>query len=341
MLNYCRRVRRGILATALLLAAPSLLFAWGNWGHQRINRAAVLALPAAMRTFFYNHVDFMVTEAVIPDSRKYVINDKAEFPRHFIDLEDYGTGPISELPKGSTEAYAKYDAAFLDKSGRLPWYVQDLLVKLTTAMKNQRKDEILFVAADLGHYLGDAHQPLHTSSNHDGQLTGQKGVHSFYESQLPELFGKNYNFKLAEPKLIADPAAEIWRIVAQSHAAADTLLAIEKKLAGETPAGQLYEMAGEKPRKNVFNSSYHTQAYSSAYHKALNNMIERQIRGAAQDAANFWYTAWVNAGKPDLTKLDTEYTTKSNEKNLKEELKLLEKGKLVDFSSFPEFPQAQ
>ena len=62
---------------------------------------------------------------------------------------------------------------------------------------------------------------------------------------------------------------------------------------------------------------------------------------AAQATANFWYTAWVNAGKPDLSKLDTEYTTKSHEKNLKEELKMLEKGKLVDFSSFQEFPQGK
>ncbi|GAA4383543.1 zinc dependent phospholipase C family protein [Hymenobacter koreensis] len=339
MLNFSRRARRGLLATVLLLAAPSLLFAWGNWGHPRINRAAVLALPASLRTFFYNHVDFMVTESVIPDSRKYVINDKAEFPRHFIDLEHFGTGAISEMAQKPADAYAKYDAALLDKSGRLPWYIQEMLAKLTTSMKNQRKDEILFLAADLGHYLGDAHQPLHTSSNHDGQLTGQKGVHAFYESQLPELFGSSYNFKLSEPRLIEDPAAETWAIIARSHAAADTLLAIEKKLATETGADKLYEMTAEgKPRKNVFNSSYHTQAYSSAYHTALNRMIERQMRGAAQATANFWYTAWVNAGKPDLSKLDSEYTTKSNAKNLKNELKLIQKGKLVDFATFTEFP---
>lgn len=337
MFNFSRRSRRLVLATALLLTAPSLLFAWGNWGHQRINRAAVLALPAAMRTFFYNHIDYVVTESVIPDSRKYSINDKAEFPRHYIDLEEYG--PVAEIPQAAADAYKKYDAETLDKHGRLPWYLQDMLAKLTTAMKNQRKDEILFLAADLGHYLGDAHQPLHTSSNHDGQRTGQRGIHAFYESQLPEQFGRNYNFKLAEPKLIQDPVAESWRIVAQSHAAIDSMLTIEKKLAGETPKEALYVLnADGQVKKNVFNSWVHTPAYSAAYHKALNHMIERQMRNAAQTTANFWYTAWVNAGKPDLTKLDTEYTTKSNQKNLQTELKLIQKGKLVDFSSFAEFP---
>lgn len=333
--------RRAVLAAAALVAVPSLLLAWGNWGHQHVNRAAVLALPAPMRTFFYNHIDFVVTEAVIPDSRKYVLNDKPEGPRHYIDLENYSED-LNSIPRASADAYAKYDAALLDKEGRLPWYVQDMLTKLTTAMKKQHKDEILFVAADLGHYIGDATQPLHTSANHDGQKTGQKGIHAFYEAQMVEQFGKTYNFKLAEPKFISDPTAEIWRVVLQSHAAADTLLAVEKKLAAATPADQILEANNGQPRKNVFNATYHTQPYTAAYHQALNRMVERQLRTAAQTTANFWYTAWVNAGKPDLTKLDTEYTTKSHEHNLKEELKTLDKtGKLVDFSSFAEYPQGK
>ncbi|QIX60223.1 S1/P1 Nuclease [Hymenobacter sp. BT18] len=332
------RLPRVVLLVCGLFLAPSALLAWGNWGHQRINRAAVLALPAPLRTFFYNHVDFVVTEAVIPDSRKYVINDRAEFPRHFIDLEDYGTQPISELPQTSAEAYKKYDAAMLDKSGRLPWYIQDVLAKLTQSMKNGRKDEILFLAADLGHYLGDATQPLHTSSNHDGQLTGQKGIHAFFESQLPEQFGKDYNFKLAEPRLLQDPAAEAWRIIAQSHAAADTLLALEKKLAAETPPANIYALNTDgQIKKNVFNNPVHTTAYSAAYHQVLNRMVERQLRAAAQATANFWYTAWVNAGKPDLTVLDSNYTTQASAKQLKKELKEIQKGKLIDFRSFQEF----
>ncbi|WP_165370425.1 zinc dependent phospholipase C family protein [Hymenobacter persicinus] len=337
MFNLSRRVRRWLPVTALLVAAPSLLSAWGTWGHQRINRAAVLALPPALRTLFYNHIDFMVEESVIPDLRKYTINDRAEFPRHFIDLEDYGPGPISQLPQTSKEAYAKYDPAFLDKSGRLPWYIQDMMGKLTQAMKNGRKDDILFIAADLGHYLGDAVQPLHTSANHDGQLTGQKGIHAFFESQLVEQFGSSYNFKVAQPKVI-DPVAETWRILAQSHAAADTLLSIEKTLAAATPAAQVYAVDAQgQIKKNVFNSQVHALPYATSYHTALKHMVERQLRTATQAAADYWYTAWVNAGKPDLAKLDTEYTTRSNAKNLKTELKLIQKGKLVDFSSFPEF----
>ncbi|SHI90068.1 S1/P1 Nuclease [Hymenobacter daecheongensis DSM 21074] len=337
MLNISRRVRRWLPITAVLLAAPSLLFAWGTWGHQRINRAAVLALPPGLRTLFYNHIDFMVEESVVPDLRKYTLNDRAEYPRHFIDLEDYGSAPVSELPQTSTAAYAKYEPAFLDKSGRLPWHIQDMMGKLTQAMKNGRKDDILFIAADLGHYLGDAVQPLHTSANHDGQLTGQRGIHAFFESQLVEQFGHTYNFRVAAPRVI-DPVSETWRIIAQSHAAADTLLSIERQLAATTPPASIYALDAQgQVKKNVFNSQIHALPYATSYHQALRHMVERQLRVAVQASANYWYTAWVNAGKPDLAKLDTDYTTRSNEQNLKEELKQLEKGKLVDFSSYPEF----
>jgi hypothetical protein len=60
----------------------------------------------------------------------------------------------------------------------LKWNVtmayQDMMEKLTQAFKEKRKSEILFIAADLGHYIADAHMPLHTSDNHDGQLTDQR-----------------------------------------------------------------------------------------------------------------------------------------------------------------------
>ena len=44
------------------------------------------------------------------------------------------------------------------------------LEKLTSAFKSKNKDSILFYAADLGHYVGDLHVPLHITNNYDGQL---------------------------------------------------------------------------------------------------------------------------------------------------------------------------
>ncbi|HEY4149284.1 MAG TPA: S1/P1 nuclease, partial [Chitinophagaceae bacterium] len=164
----------------LTIAVTVTLLSWGRWGHQHINRAAVFALPDSMRVFFYNHIDYITEESSVPDSRRGLIGDKAEPNRHFIDLENYLTHPGDSMPQTLKEASDKFDAKFIEANGILPWYMEDMMEKLTRAFRNKSKVEILFIAADLAHYIGDAHMPLHTSANYDGQFTNQKGIHSFW-----------------------------------------------------------------------------------------------------------------------------------------------------------------
>ena len=180
----------------------SFLISWGTFGHEHINRAAVFALPTPLQSFFYNHIDFITQEATVPDLRKHTLSDKSEGPRHFVDLENFGA--MDSLPATLVEAKGKYEDKFLQQNGILPWYMEDLMEKLTKAFKEKKKTEILFIAADLGHYIGDAHMPLHTSSNYDGQLTNQKGIHALWESRLPELYGKGYNFHSNDAKFIEE-----------------------------------------------------------------------------------------------------------------------------------------
>jgi hypothetical protein len=323
---------------ALLLGVPSLLFAWGSWGHQHINRAAVLALPDNLRVFFYNHVDFMTIESVMPDVRIYSNGDRVEGPRHYINLENYGTTNVDSLPQTWADAQAKYDAATLAKNGMLPWRIQDLQAKLTQAFKDGKRNEILFLAADLAHYLGDAHVPLHAALNHDGQLTGQKGIHSFWESQLPEKFGNSYNFRVGAATHIPNVTAETWRIIRASRLSADTVLAVDKKLMAEMPATEVYQVdAAGAVVKNKYGQAKHSVAYATRYHEQLKHMVERQMRASVQDIANYWYTAWVDAGKPDLSKLDAASTTLNSARNLKLEEQLLRKGQLTEVTVDTEF----
>src|SRR5215831_5541709 len=104
-------------AWIIILSTYTFLNAWGTWGHQHINRAAVFALPDSMRVFFFNHIDFITEEAAIPDIRKYTINDKAEPDRHYIDLEAYGKSPFDSLPQTWDAAQKKYGDSILHKYG--------------------------------------------------------------------------------------------------------------------------------------------------------------------------------------------------------------------------------
>jgi len=323
---------------ASLVLASVFLLSWGTWGHQHINHAAVFALPDSMRHFFYNHIDFITEESVIPDVRKYTINDKAEFARHYIDLESYQATPADTVPQAMKSASAKYDSKFLDKNGILPWYMEEVMQKLTKAFQDKKKAEILFLAADLGHYLGDASQPLHTSLNHDGQLTNQKGIHAFFESQLPEQFGGSYNFYTGNAVYIQDIQKEIWRIILESHKLADTMLLAEKKLHSGYDTSKIYlKDAAGNIVKNKYNQPVHSYEYAKAYHDALNGMVEKQLRAAVSSTANFWYTAWVNAGRPDLSQLDEPSLTERNKKNYKNDYKLWKNGRLFGFKIDTEF----
>jgi hypothetical protein len=325
--------------TALTFSVIGIAFitlSWGIFGHEHINNAAVMALPKPIQTFFYNHLDFITQESTVPDLRKYTLRDKAENPRHYMDMENFGS--VDSIPLPFDEAKKKYNEKFLADNGILPWYIQEVMTKLTKAMKDKRKTEILFLAADLAHYIGDANMPLHTSANHDGQLTNQKGIHSMWESRIPEMFGKNYNFYTGEAKYIDNVEKATWDMLKDSHSQVEILLQVDKKLRDGFAPGDIFEK-DEKGNvaKNKFNDMIYSKEYVTQFHTALNGMVEKQMRKAIVSTANFWYTAWVNAGKPDLDGLDSKEMTNRNQKNLKNDLKLWKTGKLFGLESENDF----
>lgn len=316
----------------LITGSISLALAWGQWGHKHISRAAVFALPPEMRTFFYNHIDFITEGSVVPDLRRSIINDKNEPPRHYIDIEDFKI-PLDSFPKTSEEAFEKYGSAFLNKTGYLPWYIQTLTEKLTKAFKKGNKSEILFIATDLSHYLGDANQPLHTSSNYDGQITNQKGIHALWESTLPQMFGSAYDFKTVPAKYIPDIAAETWKIIVESHSLVDTILAKDKEVRSRFTKDNMYKKDSSGNTVMFYNAPVFSDEYTKQFNIALDGMVEHQLRLSIYDVACFWYTAWVNAGKPNLISLDDPHLTRQNKKNFKFELKAWEKGKILNLST--------
>jgi hypothetical protein len=322
----------------LMLANVGSAYAWGVWGHNHINKGAIMALPKEMGMFFYNHADFIVQESTVPDLRKYTLGDKAEGCRHYINLEMYDYTGCSGMPISLKDAVKKYSVDSLNKYGELPWYIQEMMDLLTEAFRKKRKTEILLLAADLGHYIGDAHMPLHTTVNHNGQLTGQQGIHAFWEAQLPELFGKNYNLYVAPATCVRDIRLATWAIIDSSHRLADVLLNKELGMRTDNPIDKQYDVdASGKPVKNIFGQPKHAYEYAHVYHELLDGMVERQMRSAISYTAAFWYTAWVNAGKPDLSDLDPENVTAKSKSFYKQDMKAWRSGKVKGCASDKEF----
>ena len=303
----------------LLLICPLLIanlpaHCWGFYAHQKINYYAVFLLPPEMMVLFKPNIGFLSEHAIDPDKRRYAVPDEA--PRHYIDIDKYGTYPYPALPRKWTEAVAKFGEDTLKQHGIVPWHVQTMLYRLTDAFKAKNFSLIMKNAAEIGHYLADAHVPLHASSNHNGQLTNQKGIHGFWESRVPELLAeKEFDFFIGKAEYIQNPGDFIWKRVLESAQAADTVLNYERELTLQFADDKKYAYEN----RNGKTIRQYSSAFTIAYNKKLDGMIERRMRQSIFAIASFWYTAWVNAGQPNLKEMVTQ---KFSEADIKEFEKL-------------------
>lgn len=290
----------GYLASLVFIPLLSLIFlsqnafSWGFYAHKKINKMAVYGVPKTLSAFYKTNIDYITKHAVDPDKWKF--EDSAEGPHHYINLDHYGAKPFDVLPKYWKDAVKKYTEDTLNKYGTLPYEVIYWENKLTDAFKKKDLKMILRASATIGHYVADAHVPLHTTTNYDGQLTNQKGIHRLWETAIPEAFGNNYKHINGGAVYLKDPAAAIWNILKETYPLAQTVLADEKEVSKHFTDAEKYSHSADSKKK-------YTPAYITTYNNALNGMVEKQLRSSAIDVASFWYTAWVNAGQPDLWEL--------------------------------------
>lgn len=287
-----QQIKRAFFGLALVTLLP-IFGGWGFFAHRKINRLAVFALPPDMNTFYKKNIAYLEEASVNPDRRRY--SDPDEAPRHYIDLDDFGDSAIFRLPHRWHEAVEKMGEDSLAARGILPWHINRMYGQLKDAFLLQDPARILRLSAELGHYVADAHVPLHTTSNYDGQKTGQSGIHGFWESRLPELFFPEYDFFVGKAAYVENVQEQAWQIIARSGAAVDSVLQFEKELA-EKRNGEKYSFE-TKSKQTV---KVYAASYSRDYHNRLNGMVERQMRGSVKMIANLWYSAWVDAGQPDL-----------------------------------------
>jgi len=308
----------------LFLLVPSLLsFTWGFFAHQTINRLAVYTLPTGMIRFYKSNILFISEHAVDPDKRRYA--DTSEAPRHFIDTDRYGSAPFDSIPQVWKLASEKYGEHTLYENGIVPWQIERSYHSLVGAFKARDSLRILRLSADIGHYISDAHVPLHTTENYNGQLTGQLGIHGFWESRLPELFHNEYDFLVGRAQYIADPLKEAWAIVKKAQSHKDSVLLIEARLSKTFASHRKFTFS----ERNGRVERQYSEAYARAYHQLMDGMVETQIRSSILKTGSFWYSAWIDAGQPGLRNL-VKIETTAQEKLIQEKERMsYEKGEII------------
>ncbi len=273
-----------LMLTAVLgVSWPLPAYPWSGGAHVLINRAACTTLPEPLRRFFMRHQAFIGEHGKEPDTVGTDQEKEAERIRHWFDLDELDRFPFHEIPRDREKALAKYGRKRLEGAGLLPWRTGELYRDLVEAMRASDWKRVPRIAAHLGHYVADGHQPLHTTTNHDGQLTGNRGIHTRFEDEMIRRHIAQYEDLAAftQPAQRAtDPMAFTFDYLIDSYIWVDNLLR------ADTLASQGVPGYGD--------------AYYAALHVFAGKLAKLSMAQAATDLGSLWYSAWIEAGRPEI-----------------------------------------
>lgn len=259
-----------------------LLFTLGSWGekaHRKINASCVDFFPAELnRMKVWGPA--LGDHSSDADFRKK--NDKNEFNRHFIDIDNYedfdNTHKITEDYKIACTQYGK---ANVIKNGTLPWVTDSTYNALVQDFKSENWQQALLTAADLGHYVADGFMPLHLTANYNGQLSNQTGIHSRYEETMIDKYIDQIRFKTSGIKKITNVKSYIFRYIYDNYSYIGMLLQADSRA---------YEKAGKQ-----YNEIYYENLW-----KGTSLFTTQLLHESSKTLASLIYSAWLEAEKPEI-----------------------------------------
>ncbi|HET8647432.1 MAG TPA: alkaline phosphatase family protein [Vicinamibacteria bacterium] len=292
---------RGPLWLALALALlPAPARGWGFVAHKAINARAVETLPPELKPLFAANADYVAEHAIDPDLWRLDTNPQ-EAPNHFLDMDAFGKAPpFAEIPRSEEEHLRRHGAKAVEQ-GRVPWRVGEVYRQLVRAFRARDSRRALETAATLGHYVGDAHVPLHAVVNYDGKDTGQPGVHGRWEAQLVERFERQL-LPRVQPgggRPAGDPVLMTFDVLMESFVSASAVLESDRAAAGPV------DLAGT-PEDDRYDEGF----YSRFAEREADRVVARMTR-AVETLGGLWRQAWEEAGRPAMPAYRFPYVRKS------------------------------
>jgi len=267
-----------LVALILWLCSAGSMLGWGPTAHEIVNAWAIYALPPEIRPFFENNRQFLVEHANDPD--QWMKKDRYERKRHYIYLDKYGVFPYPLLPHVYKRATEQFSSGRINRDGVLPWQVGEVSLHLTKSMKAANWEQVKLEAAVLAHYVADAHDPLHTTQNFDGQLSKQPGLADRFEIRLPDRYSKLFIMRSETADKIDDPTEYAFQDCLEANIWVDLIVWSDLRAREGLPD--------------------YTDDYFDRFYGHVGATLVRELNTAGRDAGSYWYTAWLNAGQPQL-----------------------------------------
>ena len=265
------------LLLASITICSTLFLGWGNVGHRIINKQTILSVTPEM-SFWGNWSDSLAVHGSDADYRKNI--DPTEEPKHYIDIDNYAEF-ISKgyITQNFDSLVLQHGITFVMDQGILPWAILATFDSLETAFQNNQFNKAILLAADLGHYIGDMHMPLHITRNYNGQYSGQTGIHSRFESNMINTYSAQIVYSGDSLIYINNVSDFTFNMLYDNYIYVDSVLkadSLAKAFAGNTTSSAYYSKMWE------LSKGFTTKLFKEASHK-LTCLI---------------YTAWINAGSP-------------------------------------------
>ena len=297
-----------LLAGAIVCSLPALLTGWGFSPHRHLHAKAWTQLPRDLQVAWGGDPAMLVRHATSADARKHT--DTLEPSRHYLDLDDVldvwpEASSSAELVGVSWQDYCTMVTSIdstLDprRFGVLPWQLHWTYRKLVALMAATDStpadlDDVLRTAADLGHYLADAHVPLHTTGNYNGQRTNQTGIHALWETHNVEHLMGSHTCDLSEALPDYDPLWTPWDILRTSHRD------VAHVLAAEAEWRQLTQVHGWALRRRGRTLSMLPSPEAlNCWDSLTGHRTWPRFCETSHIVASAWVSAWHDAGTPTL-----------------------------------------
>ncbi|MCK9421814.1 MAG: T9SS type A sorting domain-containing protein [Bacteroidales bacterium] len=255
-----------------------ILSGWGYKGHRIINQNTANAFPSHLSFLKPNWTNILTSYASEADNRKDT--DPNESPKHYIDIDNYSeflqTGQISQ---SFDTVVAHHGHAFVIDQGILPWATLITFDSLKACFERRDWQKSALFAADLGHYVGDGHNPLHITKNYDGQFTGQNGVHSRYETKMISRYESQLVYPADSAHFITDVSSFVFSYLYFNYQYVDSILIADNDA-------------------RVIAGNVTSDAYYLALWTKTGPFTVGLLQHASLSLADLIYTAWVSAGSP-------------------------------------------
>ena len=265
--------RTVLLVATCLFGAAGPAVAFGPVGQQAVVTKAIDTLPKTLSKFYKDHrleIPSLAPEATFAERT----------PERRFEVDRLMPFPFLDLPRSEGSLKARFGDDVSERIGRLPWLIQESYARLLAAFKEGDRAKILEESDVIAGLIIDLHNPLSLTENSDGQKTMQHGLRARFSVRSLEAMQTRLKLNPDAAAYLDDPKEFVFSMINGTYVWLDNV-EYEEELAHRGKPG-------------------YTETYYEDMERRVWPIQRALLSKAAEAVGSYWYSAWIQAGKPEM-----------------------------------------